>query len=237
MHSLDCSNSERDISGRDPSRFASTGNLPTAHAEHIMSVDPAALDGLLVARGGFEAAYEKLLAAAKALLQTYGGDSGGRALLRQMDAADVVDAAFERLFDEGFPPGDDVYLLLRRHIQNNIRSVAKSAKEARTVRVDGNEDATRIYSQQSDPLEQSAPDRALITDDIEYGMKVLFRLTTAVKDDPQVVALATAIIEGYRDPDDICVVADLTKPQYDATFKRMKRKFAQILAASEEDKQ
>ncbi len=201
-----------------------------------MPVDPDALDGLLAGRGGFEAAYEKLVAAAKALLQTYGGDSGGRALLRQLEAADVVDTAFDRLFAEGFSPGEDVYLLLRRHIRNYIRTVAKSVKERQTVRVDGDEESTRTYLQQTDPLEQSAPERALIIDDLEYCMKVLFRLTAKVKDDPQVLALVSAIIEGFRDPDEICVVAELTKPQYDATFKRMKRRFAQILAASEEDK-
>jgi hypothetical protein len=201
-----------------------------------MSIDPDALDGLLAGRGGFEAAYEKLVAAAKAWLQTYGGDSGGRAVLRQLEAADVVDSAFDRLFTEGFLPGEDVYLLLRRHIQNHIRTVAKSVKERRTVRVDGDEESTRTYLQQTDPLEQSAPERALIIDDLEYCMKVLFRMTSEVKDDPQLVALVSAIIEGFRDPDEICVVAELTKPQYDATFKRMKRRFAQILAASEEDK-
>jgi len=201
-----------------------------------MPVDPDALDGLLAGRGGFEAAYEKLVAAAKAWLQTYGGDSGGRALLRQLEAADVVDTAFDRLFTEGFSPGEDVYLLLRRHIRNHIRTVAKSVKERQTVRVDGDEESTRTYLQQTDPLEQSAPERALIIDDLEYCMKVLFRMTSEVKDDPQVLALVSAIIEGFRDPDEICVVAELTKPQYDATFKRMKRRFAQILAASEEDK-
>lgn len=201
-----------------------------------MPVDPDALDGLLAGRGGFEAAYEKLVAAAKAWLQTYGGDSGGRALLRQLEAADVVDAAFERLFTEGFSPGEDVYLLLRRHIHNHIRTVAKSVKERKTVRVDGNEESTRNYLQQTDPLEQSAPERALIIDDLEYCMTVLFRMTSEVKDDPQVLALVSALIEGFRDPEEICVVAELTKPQYDATFKRMKRRFAQILAASEEDK-
>ena len=201
-----------------------------------MPVDPDALDGLLAGRGGFEAAYEKLVAAAKAWLQTYGGDSGGQALLRQLEAADVVDTAFDRLFTEGFSPGEDVYLLLRRHIRNHIRTVAKSVKERQTVRVDGDEESTRTYLQQTDPLEQSAPERALIIDDLEYCMKVLFRMTAEVKDDPQVLALVSAIIEGFRDPDEICVVAELTKPQYDATFKRMKRRFAQILAASEEDK-
>ena len=200
-----------------------------------MPVDPDALDGLLAGRGGFEAAYEKLVAAAKAWLQTYGGDSGGRALLRQFEAADVVDAAFDRLFTEGFSPGEDVYLLLRRHIRNHIRTIAKSVKERQTVRVDGDEEFTRTYLQQTDPLEQSAPERALIIDDLEYCMKVLFRMTSEVKDDPQVLALVSAIIEGFRDPDEICVVAELTKPQYDATFKRMKRRFAQILAASEKD--
>jgi hypothetical protein len=190
-----------------------------------MPVDPAALDSLLAAQGGFDAAYKKLAAMATALLRTYGSDTGARVVLRQYDPLDIVDAAFERILQEGFEPGENVYFLLRRHVRNRIRSEAKLVSEGKTVRVEGDPDSKKLYLQETDPTEQSAPDRAVVIDDCEYCISVMFRLMADVKDDPAVSAIATAITEGFRDPQDICDVTGLSRPEYDAAFKRLRRKF------------
>lgn len=192
-----------------------------------MSVDPATLDTLFASRGGFDAVYKKLIAVAKALLKTYGSDSAARVVLRQLDGEEIVDLALTRLFSEGFAPGDDPYLLLRRHIKNHIRSIAKSAKERRTARVDGNEELTWAYKQQSDLNEQTAVERLLIIDDVDHCLKVMARVVTLANDDHQVTAIAQAIINGFRDSHEICTLTDLDKVTYENAFKRLRRKFGQ----------
>jgi hypothetical protein len=200
-----------------------------------MPADPAAMDALFNSRGGFEHAYKKLIAVAKALLRIYGGDSSARVVLRQLDGEEVVNRAFERWASDGFPTAVEPYLVMRGHIRNHIRSIAKSAKQRRTVRVDGNEDLTWAYQQQFDPTEETAIDRLLIIDDRDFCIQVMFRLVADTRDDQQVTALATAIIDGFRDPADICELTGLDKPAYEATFKRLKRRFTQTLDAMRKD--
>lgn len=194
-----------------------------------MSVDPTTLDTLFASRGGFDAVYKKLIAASKALLRTYGGDSAARVVLRQLDGEEIVDHAFTRLFNEGFSPEDDPYLLLRRHIRNYLRSVAKSAKEGRTARVIGNEDLTRAYEQETDLNGQTTVERLLIIDDVDHCLKVMARVVTLANDDHQVTAIAQAIINGFRDPHEICTLTDLDKTTYENAFKRLRRKFGQAV--------
>lgn len=198
-------------------------------------VDPSALDRLFAARGGFETAYEKLVAAARSLLLTYGGDTGARVVLRQLDPEEVVNLAFDRVFSDGIDPEDDLYLALRRHIQNHIRSLAKSAKQRRLVRVDGDPELTSAYCDQSDPNEESARDRLLIVDDMDFCSSVMFRVMAEAKEDPEVEDIGRAIISGKRSTEEICQFTGLNGRKYDAAFKRLKRRFSQLLATMKED--
>ncbi len=201
-----------------------------------MPVNPADLDQLLAHRGGFDTAYGKLVLVAQAKLLLYRGNVAGRAAVRLLDAEEVVNDAFARLFQEGFALGEDVYLLLRRHIANNIRTLAKSAKEENTVHVVADPELGELYEGQSDPHELSPPDRAIILDDMRYCLDVMQRVAAATRDDPEVVKLAETFVAGYRDPGEICQLTDMTRAQYDAAFKRLQRKFLQANVAAEERK-
>ena len=200
-----------------------------------MPVDPTALDTLLAARGGFEKCYKKLLAAAKVWLAIYGGNKAGRLAVRQLDAEELVNIAFERAFTEEFEPGTDLYLLLRRHMQNHVHSLAKSTGEAKTIRADSSTVAKERYLEQDDPTAPGVADRVLVTDDTEFCNQVLLRVCANAKDDPEVDRLAMAIIEGFYEPDELRVVTDLSPSQYTAAFKRLRRRFMNEIATIKED--
>jgi hypothetical protein len=203
-----------------------------------MAADPAAFEQLFASRGGFATAYRKLVALAKAMLVTYGGDSASRVCLRQLDPEEIVNAAFERYFDEGAEGEEEVYLLLRRHIRNYVRSLAKSVQQARTVRVDGNKDQAMAYRQATDPTEMSTVDRLLVVDDFDFCQKVIFRVLGDSKADAEVCSICEAIIAGFRDYADICDFAKMSQPAFDAAFKRLKRRFGHACDAVEkEDKE
>ena len=199
-----------------------------------MPADPAALDQVFADRGGFAVAYKRLLAFAQVTLVNYGGDSPARVALRQLQAEDVVDAAFERYFDEGAEDGD-AYYTLRRHIKNQVRSAAKSAKQKRTVRVDGSEELTSVYNNKADPTDFGAIERVEILDDFDFCKKLIFRILSETKDDREVASLCEAIIAGFRGHADICDFAKLESAAFDAAMKRLKRKFSHTLATAEGD--
>ena len=200
-----------------------------------MPADPAALDHVFTAQGGFTVDYKRLVVLARSMLDTYGGDSAARVVLRQLDAEEVVNAAFERVFTEAAEIGADTYFALRRHIRNHVYTLAQSTKQARTVRVDESEKSAALYQQQSDPTETSAVDRVLITDDFEFCVKVMERLEREGRDDPEVGLICRAILAGQRDHADICRHAQLTPPAFDAGMKRLKRKFLHLVRTVEAD--
>ncbi len=200
-----------------------------------MSADPAALDHVFTAQGGFTAAYKRLVVLARSMLDTYGGDSAARVVLRQWDPEEVVNVAFERAFAESAEIGPATYFRLRSHIRNHVHSLAKSAQQARTVRVDGNEQATAVYHQQTDPTETSAVERLLIADDFAFCAQVLDRLQAEGRDDPEVGLICRAVAAGHRDYADICRHAQLTPPAFDAGLKRLKRKFLHLVRTVEAD--
>eukprot|EP01036_Dinobryon_divergens_P035793 gene35793-46448_t len=189
----------------------------------------------LNSQGGFTLAYKRLVVLAQSMLDTYAGDYDSRVVLRQWDAEEVVNAAFERIFTEAAEIGPETYNSLRSHIQNHVHSLAKSTKQARTVRVDGSEQATALYQQQTDPTETSAVDRVLIADDFEFCVKVMARLELEGRDDPEVGFICRAVAAGHRDYADLCRHAQLSPPAFDAGMKRLKRKFLHLVRTVETD--
>lgn len=189
-------------------------------------VDPAACDEWFADEGGFEAAYKKLLAFAGMQLSLRVGDSGAPVALRQLDAEDVVNAAFERLFADGLEPGKTAYYQLRNHVDNSVRSVAKSKGESRLVRPDRWGELPEGYHNQVNPSEPSITERMAIADDIAFCKTVLSCVAAKCKDDLEVTKLCEAVVAGFRDHADLREYAELELPQYDAAFKRLRRQFS-----------
>lgn len=200
-----------------------------------MAADPAALDQVFAKQGGFNAAYKKLVALAQAMLVTYGGDSRSRVALRQLDPEEIVNIAFERYFTEGAEEGANVYFVLRNHVRNFVRSAAKSAKEKKTIRVDGDEKKTALYEAQVDPTGMGAEERLSVIDDFDFCKKMMFRVLADCKGDKDVEAICEAIIAGFREHADIAEYAKLDKAAFDAAFKRLKRRFVHALMAADGD--
>jgi hypothetical protein len=155
--------------------------------------------------------------------------------VRQLDPEELLNIGIERLFTEEFEPGTDVYLLLRRHMHNHVRSLAKSAGEAKLVRAESSPEAKARYLGQDDPTEPGPTDRILVTDDMEFCNQVLFQVCQEAEKDPQVRALATAIIEGFFDFEEQRIVTGMSQAEHDAAFKRLKRWFWNTLSTMKED--
>lgn len=90
-------------------------------------------DTLFAARGGTALVVSKLAAYAITKIEQHKGivPLGGHATVAQLDAHEVVNHAFERSFGEPelWDDGEKLYQALRRHIDNHIRTLAKSKKE------------------------------------------------------------------------------------------------------------
>jgi hypothetical protein len=199
------------------------------------------LDALLVSQGGFGPAYEKLTAIAASALSRYAGNFGARVALRQIQPFDLVDVAFERLLvrmAEGpIDPGMDVFDLLCSYINNKARALAKSAKEGRLLRIEGEEEGKMAYDGFADDATLDPADQLLVVEDGEYVGKVLAQVIAGAKGDVEVVSLCEAIIEGnFTDYDDIRSWACLDQAQFDAARKRLKRQVSIALKSVDEGK-
>lgn len=198
-----------------------------------MEPDQEFLDELFADQGGFETAYKKLVQQAQSLLVTYGGNSSARVILRQLDAEDLVHTAFKRFLEQESEDDVPAYYVLRKHIQNQVRSAAKSAKENQTVRADASEELTFHYENQSDANELDTMDRVTILDDGELCTKLMFRVRAEGKNDHEVDQLCEAIISGFRDFDDLREFANFDQKTFDAAWKRLIRRFRHVLSEAE----
>lgn len=196
-----------------------------------MASDPADMDQMFAPQGGFTTAYKKLVALARVTLAMYGGNSRARVTLRQLDAEEIVNEAFKRLLSEPPVATEVPYYVLRRHIKNNIRSLAKNAKEGRTVRIESNAKDKFSYSEATDPNETGVLDRLTIFDDFEFCKKVIFRLIAETKNDKEVSDICEAIIAGFRASPDLREYAKIDQATFEVAFKRFKRKFGHSLMA------
>lgn len=194
-----------------------------------MAVDPSELDRLLAAQGGFREAYKKLQLLSKATLAMYDGNSSARVALRQIDADEVVNHAFERLFSEGFEDQENVYFKLRNFVKNFVRTKAKLKKEARTIRVTPDSDIYGQYEGYYDPTEQLPDARMDIIDDFDFCKKVIFRLRTDISHDEILKTLCDAIIEGYTEPEDLMELMGVDKSGYRAAFLRLRRRYKKAI--------
>ncbi len=199
-------------------------------------VDPADLDRLLEPYGGFKLVYKKLLAMARRKLALYVGNSGGKVVTRQLDPEDAVHDAFARLFEEGFGLNDNVYFVLRNHVDNGIHTLEKSEHEKKTARVEGSEKLSHAYYREADRHLPTAPDRAAVADEVGQMVEIMQYLAANTTKDPQVAKLAQAIADGHSEPAALCNVTHMNRDEYDAAFKRLKRQFLRAQLASQEKK-
>lgn len=185
-------------------------------------------DQMFAARGGFDEAYTKLIAYARRELARYQSDFGGGLAVRQLDAREVVHSAIERLFSEEWDANEDVYLLLRRHIQNKVRSLSKSAGETRLVRISGRQETDAAYAETEDLFAESPRENAEIRDRTGFCKKVLMCVLSEAGEDQILCKLTEALIEGWRDPNDMCDLLEISRSEYDAAFGRLKRRFRKV---------
>jgi hypothetical protein len=196
-----------------------------------MESGPSDMDQMFAGQGGFAAAYKKLVVLAHLMLAMYGGDSRARVVLRQLDAEEIVNDAFKRLLNEPVAATEVPYYVLRRHIKNHVRSLAKNTKEGRTVRIESDEKGKTAYAEATDPNETNGVERMMIFDDFEFCKKVIFRVVAEINDDKEVLDICEAIVVGFRTSADIQEYAKIDQATFEVAFKRLKRKFGHALMA------
>ncbi|MGJ8637802.1 MAG: hypothetical protein ACSHYA_00285 [Opitutaceae bacterium] len=196
---------------------------------------PPDLDELFPDRGGFTPVYEKLILLARSLLNAYSGDSAVRVCLRQWDAIEIVDHAFERLLSEEYAETENAYYVLRNHVKNFIRTKAKSVQESRTVRSDGSEALTARIMNFEDRTDLAIAERAEIIDDVGFCLKVMQLVLTHVKNDELVVQMCEAYVAEIYEADEICQLLEISKKEYSNVFRRLQTQFRKQLRNLEKE--
>lgn len=164
----------------------------------------AYLDKRLASVGGYENANVKLTKCAYSYRREYHG-------AYWMDPEDAVQQAWERVFKD-FPNEDEnLYHALRRHVQNYIRTNTKRPVEKNQLSSDSSEALSQEYAQHSDPTEIGTVESVESEDLSAFHKKMLYRVRSAVKDDPKLGDLIDAIIAGFSADQELCEYCDFNE--------------------------
>ena len=184
-------------------------------------------DKLFAHRGGFSVAYKKLLAYAIVVIEMRSGPVAGGAVVARLDAKEVVNRAFERILTEdcSFQDGEAVYLQLRRHIDNAVRTIQKAPVKERAVAIGIDETsptATAVGLLADENATSPAEAAELGEEDDSYKI-VLNEAKAKSKPGSLESQFIDILIEGWRDRPDVCELLKITPEQYDALLKRVSR--------------
>ena len=186
------------------------------------------LDQMLKADGGFEKCYFKLIRMAAELRKAAISPRPSIRGLRELEPIDLVHSAFERLIREGSGKVRP-YFALRNFIRNKIRTLSKSPSANREVPVGGHGGEWNDYwDTVHDPNEHNPRAEAEQREAADWAKKVMFRLRAEFIDDERVQEFFAAWDLGFRTRREIIRESDLNERTYDAAWKRLKRKAAQV---------
>ena len=193
------------------------------------------LDRMLEADGGFKRCYLKLIAMAAKLRKAAIFARPSNRALRELEPLDLVHTAFERLIRDG--PGEvRPYYALRNFVRNKIRSLSKSPAADREVPVGGHEDEwSEFWDTVHDPTEHNPGAKAELREAADRAKRIVFRLRAELEDDEQMQEYFAAWELGFRKRRDIIRESNLNAQTYDAAWKRLKRKAAQVWKDMEDE--
>jgi hypothetical protein len=191
------------------------------------------LETLWQHRGGFKATFRRLMGYACQCIDRRSTKSAGGQQVAKENPEDVVQEAIFRAFTSDDSPrdGEEFYKLVRRNIDNPLRTLEKSPKAARTIGainqpgIPGTVDIGTI----ADP--SSAESKILDAEDEFYTIvanEVRKRLN---KPNGQETQLLNLVIERTGTKEELCALLKIDS----ATFDRVKNRLKNVVVAAIND--
>ncbi|MFA5263919.1 MAG: hypothetical protein WC378_08820 [Opitutaceae bacterium] len=183
-------------------------------------------DKLFAHRGGFAMAFAKLTAFAIVVIRKRSGTTKNGRVIAELDAKQLVVAALARLNEcEFLDDGEAVYKLLRRHIDNSVRTIQKRTNAPVEVSIGTGtyEPDAEVIAELEDETSENPADVAELNAEDVFYKTVLSETKSKFKAGGLESQFIDMLIEGWRDRQDSCELLKIIPEQYDALLKRVSR--------------
>ncbi|MBC2601161.1 hypothetical protein [Puniceicoccus vermicola] len=187
---------------------------------------PPDFDKLFAHRGGFAMAYAKLTAYAITVINKRKGPSKNGRIIEKLDAQELVKHALSRLVEcEDINDGEAVYCLLRRHIDNYVRTIQKQKTNPTLVQIatSGYEEGSARISEPKVENTKNPAETSEQKDENEFYKELLAQTKLKFKSEGVEFALLELVIEGWSDRSELAALLEITPQQYDVILKRVSR--------------
>jgi hypothetical protein len=192
----------------------------------VMEPQVPDFEKLFAHRGGFAMAVAGLTAYAVTVIRKRSGLTKNGRIIAKLDAKDLVVHALSRLTEcESFEDGEAVYLQLRRHIDNRVRTIKKQKAEPTLIPIatGGYEEDAEIAAEPEDENAENPADVAERTAEDELYKELLNETKKKYKPNSAEVALIDLVLDGWNDRQEIAELMRITPEQYDILVKRVGR--------------
>lgn len=188
------------------------------------------LNALWAHRGGFLAASRKLVAYGEFRIGVRSTNSPGGKQVARLDPEDVFQDALLRALTEDNCPfdGEELYRLIRRHIDNGLRTLEKSPVPREIPLI--NEKKIPGTIPVGSLVDESTSDSDISDEEEEFNRQVIEITRSRFKPNSQENRLLTLILEQKGDKDKLCSLLSIDP----ASFDRLKYKL-KVVANSVKD--
>lgn len=194
------------------------------------------LDRVFAHRGGFEQAMEKLYAWAIVVINMRSGPSRNGRAVSKLDAKELVKNALARLVEmPSLEDGEEVYRQLRRHIDNEVRSLQKrKTVDPKVVAIAAGvpaEGSTEV-SEPEDCTVSDVADSVEQAEENEFYRGLLREQQKQYNKTSSENLLIDHILDGWSDRSDIAELMGITTAEYDILYKRVARAARELKEAT-----
>jgi len=171
-------------------------------------------------------AYAKLTAYAITVINKRKGPSKNGCIIGGLDAQELVKHALSRLVEcESLEDGEAVYCLLRRHIDNYVRTIQKQKNHPTLVQIStsGYEEGSSAIAEPEDESAQTPAETSEQKDENEFHKELLVQTKEKFEPQSAEVALIDLVIEGWSERSELAALMGVTTQKYDAILKKVSR--------------
>lgn len=171
-------------------------------------------------------AYAKLTAYAITVINRRKGPSKNGRLIEKLDATELVKHALSRLVEcKSLEDGEAVYCLLRRHIDNHVRTIQKQKTNPTLVQIatSGYEEDSSVIAELEDENTLTPAETSDRKDENEFHKGLLAKTRSKFKPDSAEVHLIDLVIEGWSGRSELSTLLEVTTQEYDAILKKVSR--------------
>lgn len=183
-------------------------------------------DKLFEHKGGFAMAVAKLRAYAIVVIHKRSGPKKNGRAVAKLDAQQLVLNALSRLTEmPSLENGEEVYFQLRRHIDNEVRTLQKKKPEPALVSIalgTPTENSPEVAEPEDCNATSPAEDAERSVED-EFYRTLFQELYTQYKKDSPEHRLIGHILDGWTERAEIAELMGINPDKYDPIFKRVCR--------------